>query len=220
MTHSLKGKSVVIMTPARSFTVSYVKSLVDTIAWCRDNDITCRFLTLDGSHVAQLRQSMTHGLKSVKESFDYVVWIDSDISWTIKNFEILLLSPHDITCGVYLISEDGAISIHKTSESVSRHSQCLMKHSDLNSHRRYFEVGSSGFGFICLKRVVVDDMKPDWFMSRNAVNKYKNGNTEEILISGEDIAWCYNARENGYKVMCDSTVLVGHEKSSIWKVPR
>lgn len=220
MTHTLQGKSVVIMTPARSFTVSYVKSLVDTIVWCEKNEVTCRFMTLDGSHVAQLRQSMTHGLKEVGGSFDYAVWIDSDISWSVENFEDLLLSPHDITCGVYLISEDGAISIHKTPESVAKHSQCLMKHSDLNMYRRYFEVGSSGFGFLSLKRPVIEKMNADWFMSRNAFNIYKTGEKEEILISGEDIAWCYNARENGYQVMCDSTLLVGHEKSSVWRVPR
>lgn len=220
MKETLRGKSVVIMTPARSFTVSYVKSLVDTVLWCEQNEISCRFLTLDGSHVAQLRQSMTYGLKNAKDKFDYAVWIDSDISWRVETFEALLLSPYDITCGVYPISEDGAISIHKTSESVSKHSQCLMKHSDLNMFRRYFEVGSSGFGFLSLKKNVIDDMDADWFMSRTAVNTYKNGETEEILISGEDIAWCYNAREHGYKIMCDSTLLVGHEKSSVWKVPR
>ncbi len=220
MNHSLSGKSVIIMTPARHFTVSYVKSLIDTLSWCFQNDIICKLVTLDGSHVAQLRQAMTHGLKEADESFDYAFWIDSDVSWNVKDFETLLSSPYDITCGLYLITEDGGISVHKTAESVNKHSGVLMKHSELNKYRRYFEVGCSGFGFICLKNNVIDSMHPDWFMSRTAINTYKNGDTEEIMISGEDIAWCYCARDAGYKVMCDATVLVGHEKSSVWKIPR
>ena len=220
MNHPLSGKSVMIMTPARAFTVSYVKSLVDTLSWCFQHGINCRLATLDGSHVGQLRISMAHDIKQTDEHFDYAFWIDSDVSWSTKDFETLLSSPHDITCGLYMITEDGGISIHKTTESVNKHSSVLMKYSELNNYRRYFEVGCAGFGFICLKNNVINSMHPDWFMSRPAVNTYKNGETEEIMISGEDIAWCYCARDAGYQVMCDATVLVGHEKPSVWKIPR
>lgn len=220
MLAELQGKTLLVMTPAQSFTVSYVKSLAETIKWCSTAGVDFRFLSHDGSHITQLRSSMTEAILSSNEKFDFVLWIDSDISWTVSNLIDILESPHDITSGVYMISEDGGISVHKTPGSVNRHIDMLMKYSDLNQHRRYFEISACGFGFLCIKNKALSAMRAEWFSPRIATNIYKNGKEEEIYISGEDIAWCYSSRDAGFQVMCDSTVLVGHEKRSVWRVPR
>ena len=67
-----------------------------------------------------------------------------------------------------------------------------------------FEVGACGFGCVLMKTDVFYDVQG------------KFGNMfAPIANNGEDIAFCWRARQCGYKIMCDPSVICGHVRTSV-----
>lgn len=65
-----------------------------------------------------------------------------------------------------------------------------------------FEVDVVGTAFMCIKKKVLQAMKPPWFyMPPNYVNKN---------IKGEDTTFCFNAKMLGFEVWVDPTIQMGH----------
>lgn len=67
-----------------------------------------------------------------------------------------------------------------------------------------FEVGGCGFGCVLMKTDVFFDVQS------------KFGNMfVPIGDNGEDVCFCWRARECGYKIMCDPSVICGHVGYSV-----
>lgn len=217
----IKGCSVSILTPANSFTPPYVKSLLDTFSWSRENDITIKHHTMSGSHIGGMREKMLQDVLNQNKIPEYVLWIDSDISWSTENFKNILCSPFEITAGIYPVSEDNHVSFYRKDIEINQDEGFLKRvyGTELSDPQRYIEVGESGFGFICMQKSFLEKIPTHQHMfNASTFRRTFKDNEVDQLVSGEDAVFCFTARDLGYKIMVDKTILVGHYKSTMWNI--
>ena len=209
--NNLNGKTVVIITPANSFTPPYLTSLVQTIKECNRFNIKIEFITNNGSHIGQLREILAKKATGIIPGYDYLFWIDSDITWSFSDFIELLNSPHKITSGLYLVSQNGNLSAIRPGASQDNSSTTFINAREIHQLPKYIDVYAVGFGFLCIKNGVFESMQEPFF------NNIKSELVNEFETS-EDGAWCVNARRSGYEIVCDTKVRVGHCKQSVWSI--
>lgn len=213
------------MTPAVSFTPQYVGSLCQTLAYGFHNNIEVALHTHAGSHIGQLRELMVEHIRVARTQYDRMLWIDSDIEWTPEDFQKIISSPFPITVGAYPVSPDGRLSVVKqfaadATETCpealnSTENYPLHFYSDeLQNLPQYVDIYSSGFGFLSIARGVFGEMQLPYFANMQV----RNPVTGEIMTeTSEDSAWFLRARMAGFKTVLDTTIRLGHAKTTVWR---
>jgi hypothetical protein len=209
--------NLLILTPGYSMHREYVKSLLATIHTLNEKKITWAYNNDYASHVANARETTLSGTRqnsmletrplSGKITYDKMLWIDSDISWTPEDVIKLYESDKDIISGAYLLG-DGFATVYKEQFKPGYSYEEVLK-MDKPS-----KIEGCGFGFLCVKSGVFESLSRPWFQSVNC--DIKNEETGEIFnmpITGEDIAWCIRVRNQGYDIWFDPTVRLNHHKS-------
>jgi hypothetical protein len=206
---------VLIATPGRSMEAEYVKSLIKTVSYLKDQGITYLFLNEYSSMVSSAREATTMGdvyLDPFNNSpvrgnvtYNKIFWIDSDIGWEVADFVKILESNKDIVSGLYfnekmvpmfsVMAEDSAKEIDRILRS-----------------KKEEEIFAAGFGFIAMKQGVFEKMKRPWFESLFERVEDEETKKEIFIPYGEDFSWCKKARESGFKIYIDPTVRLSHYK--------
>lgn len=144
----------------------------------------------------------TLATRAIQTEADYVLWLDSDMVFEPDLLERLMKTltenDLDIVAGLYF-------------RRVQPYSPVLFKDLTLIRDTFFewsefkevpsdlFEVAGCGFGCVL--------MKTDPFIDVQA----KFGNMfAPIGNTGEDLAFCWRARQCGYKVWCDPSIICGH----------
>lgn len=218
MIENIPHYNVLICTPGHSMEAEYVKSLVDTLEVLNKEGITYKFLseyssTVSGAREATLMGSLFLDAFSTKPvsgklTYDKIFWIDSDISWHPKDFIKIYQSSEDITSGIYINNK--GLPMFTQLES-----QLNIDVYTMSQYKQRFEVAAAGFGFICIKSGIHEDMQRPWFESIYQEIENEDKTKKMKIPFGEDYSWCYRARHQGYKIYVDPTVKVTHNK----KVP-
>lgn len=213
--------NVLIATPGYALLGGYVKSLLETFRVFSENNISFAYLNDYSSHVADAREVTLSGTRSnnLQESrplsgqvtYDTILWIDSDISWTPEDALKLINSDKDITTGVYLLSNGDSI-IHPI--SLGR----PYKYEDILEKTELEKIDGCGFGFIAIKQGVFEKLPRPWFQSASVSHEIEGG-TYDFNVIGEDLSFCLNAKKLGFDIWFDPTVRVNHHKSVVltWK---
>lgn len=157
-----------------------------------------------GSLIYTSRNSLA--TDAIKLEADYVLWLDSDMMFTpdtlIRMMDTLQKNNLDILTGLYF-------------RRVPPYSPVIFDKVDIENDicdfsefeaipEGLFEVGACGFGCVL--------MKTDVFLDVQA----KFGNCfAPIANNGEDIAFCWRARQCGYHIYCDPSIICGHVSYSI-----
>jgi len=166
-------------------------------------DVACGFQI--GSLVYDARNGL--GQRAIAGDFDYVLWFDSDMVFDPDTMERMYKTMKDndldILTGLYF-------------RRVAPYSPVLFKTLQYGENRATWsdftelpdngliEVAGCGFGCIM--------MSVDVLMSVQA----KFGTMFQPMQGlGEDLAFCWRARECGYKIMCDTSLVVGHVGQAI-----
>lgn len=139
--------------------------------------------------------------QSIQMGADYVFWLDSDMVFEpdilIRMMDTLKKNNLDILTGLYF-------------RRVPPYSPVLFDRLDIDGNvcqwsnfkelpEGLFEVGGCGFGCVLMKTDVFFDVQSRF------------GNMfAPIANNGEDIAFCWRARQCGYKIMCDPSIELGH----------
>ena len=146
--------------------------------------------------------------------YDYMLWIDSDIIFTVDDFDKLLSHQMDIVSGLYLM-EDGQqfATVENWDENffVKNGYFKFLSRIDLQNKMEPFQVNYTGFGFMLIKKGVFESMEYPWFRPEFL----QIGNCNDFTM--EDVAFCREANRKGYKILVDPTVIVGHEKLKVYK---
>ena len=136
--------------------------------------------------------------KAMKDEFDYVLWLDSDMVFSPDILEKLIADDKDMVSGLYF-------------RRTSPYTPVIYKDSELKDGRlvwtdytdypkgELFKVAGAGFGCVLMKTDMIFDM----------IGKYGDWFTP-LYFSGEDLSFCYRARELGYEIWCDSRIKCGH----------
>lgn len=144
--------------------------------------------------------------QAIKTDADFVFWLDSDMVFRpdtlSRMMETLKENDLDILTGLYF-------------RRVPPYSPVLFDKLEMDGDAcrftefdeipdKLFEVAACGFGCVLMKTDVFFDVQG------------KFGNMfAPIGYNGEDVAFCWRARECGYKIYCDPSLVCGHVGYSV-----
>jgi hypothetical protein len=212
---------VVIATPGHSMHKEYVKSLLTTTAYLTATGRTYHFVNQYSSFVPSARENTatdSYGADwaavafgAGKFTYGRVVWIDSDVSWTVEALETLLETDVDIISGMVAVDRTGrigAMRLDSEGRPVSLNSRNFIVEGEP------VEVDAVGFAFLAIKPGVFEAMKRPWFKIR----QIQIETTDYKVDLGEDYSWCVGAKEAGFSIWLHPLVRVEHMKEMVLTV--
>lgn len=164
----------------------------------------CTLMMKSGSLIYTSRNALATA--AIQTEADYVFWLDSDMVFQPDILKRMLKTLQekdlDILTGLYF-------------RRVPPYSPVLFDRLDIDGVQtkftefqsipdELFEVGACGFGCVLMKTDVFFDVQS------------KFGNMfAPIGNNGEDVAFCWRARQCGYKIFCDPQLICGHVGYSV-----
>ena len=164
----------------------------------------CELAVKSGSLIYTSRNSLA--TRSMSNEFDYVFWLDSDMVFAPDTLERMMKTltenNYDMVTGLYF-------------RRVPPYSPVLFDQLDMDGEICYwsefkeipdkpFEVGGCGFGCVLMKTDIFFDVQGRFGQM-----------FAPIANNGEDIAFCWRARQCGYHIYCDPSILCGHVGYSV-----
>lgn len=212
---------IVFATPGHSLKAEYVKSLIETTKWLDSVGLSYHFLSHYSSFVPSARENTatdSYGADweatefgAGKFTYERIFWIDSDISWKVDAFKMLLSSDKDIIAGMMPVDRTGRIGAMKLNDAgnpVSLNSLNYLVEADP------FEVDGVSFGFLAVRQGVFENMKRPWFNIRSISIE----TTDFPVNLGEDYSWCLGAKDVGFSIWVHPLCKVEHHKEIILTV--
>lgn len=140
--------------------------------------------------------------KAISDGADLVMWFDSDMVFSpnvLKKMLMFIEEGYDMITGVYYRRVPPfSPTIFKTMEIDEQKQESVWTEFE-EIPNEPFEVAACGFGCVL--------MKTEMFVATFA----KFGNMfAPIGNVGEDIAFCWRARECGYRIVADPSIALGH----------
>ena len=159
----------------------------------------CVLSMLSGSLIYESRNKLAK--QAITQQADYIMWLDSDMIFpkdTLTRMIQHMEDGYEIVSGLYFRRAAPFSPVlfksYKEEENI-----IVWDHYDEYPKDSMFEIAACGFGCVMVKTEVLLDLAlnyQNWFMP------YKN--------CGEDMSFCYRAKELGHKIYCDSTIKCGH----------
>ena len=165
---------------------------------------SCTLTMKIGSLVYTARNDITK--MALEGDYDFVMWFDSDMVFPPETLERLMKTlednDYDMVTGLYFRRVPPYTPVLF---DLLEFAGDVCKWSEFETiPDKPFEVGGCGFGCLLMKTDVFFDL----------VNDYSNMFTP-VGSNGEDVAFCIRAREKGYKIYCDPSVVCGHVGYSV-----
>lgn len=160
----------------------------------------CRIAFQMGSLVYTSRNELAK--LAIRNEVDYVMWLDSDMVFDSGMMERMIQTMQeqdiDFLTGLYFRRTMPYTPVLFDKLKPAGKGWEWTEYEELPEHG-LFEVGACGFGAACMSTEVLISVYGKHGYLFHPMN---NG--------GEDISFCWRARECGYKIMCDPELLCGH----------
>lgn len=168
--------------------VDFMRSLLGLV---KKIDCDYEICIMSGTLVYVARDKLAN--KAINEGFEWVLWLDSDMVFQDTLLEDLQFCGKDFVTGVYQARRKG-------------YDSCIFEKIDLDELKKCgsypaqaFRVEGCGFGCVLIKTEIL----------KHIVQTYKSAFLP-MKQYGEDIAFCFRARELGYKLYCEPSAVCGH----------
>lgn len=153
-----------------------------------------------GSLVYEARENLAHA--AIQAEADYVLWLDSDMVFQPDVLQRLLSDIEsgkgDIVSGLYFRRVSPYTPVLYTELEIDKEKGSTWKELE-SIPDDVFECGGVGFGCVL--------MPTDALVS--VLSKFGCMFTP-LHGNGEDISFCWRARQCGYKIVCDPKIELGH----------
>jgi GT2 family glycosyltransferase len=164
----------------------------------------CSLTMKSGALIYAARDSMA--ITAIQNEYDYVFWMDSDMQFPAdaltRLLRVMTEKDLDIVTGLYF-------------RRIPPYSPVLFDKLEINGVEAdysefqsipdgLFEVGGCGFGCVLMKTDVFFDVQSKFEQMFSPIGR-----------NGEDVAFCWRARQCGYKIWCDPSVECGHVGYSV-----
>ena len=222
----IAGKTVVFCLPGRGVSYTFLKNFV-TLCFDLVQAKASIQISQDYSSMVNFARCKCLGANVLrgpdqlpwdgKLKYDYQLWIDSDIVFNVEKFYQLVLMDEKIASGWYCTEDGKTTSVaHWLDEDDFKGNGGVMNHETLDSiakRKKPFTVDYAGFGWLLIKHGVFEDkeMPYPWFAPKMQV--FESGAVQDMC--GEDGSFCLDAKEAGFRIMCDPRIRVGHEKTRV-----
>ena len=165
----------------------------------------CTLCIKAGSLIYAARNSLA--MTAIQQEADYVFWMDSDMTFPSDALKRMLKTVQenklDMLTGLYFRRVPPYSPVLFDKLDIKEDDTCeWTEFTDIPEG--LFEVGGCGFGCVLMETSVLMDVQAKFgnmFAPR--------GN------NGEDIAFCWRARQCGTKIYCDPSIICGHVGYSI-----
>ena len=159
-----------------------------------------------GSLVYDSRNNLAKHALTMKA--DYILWLDSDMMFEPDILEKMLAKMQeknlDILSGIYYRRRHPFSPVLFKKFSVDENNFATFENYNSYPEDDIFEVEGIGFGCVLMSSDVLFDVAAqfkDWFSPLGRV--------------GEDLSFCWRARQCGYKIFADPEIQLGHCGSQI-----
>lgn len=217
-----KPKTIIFCVPGRNFSGNFLKAWTNLFVWCVNNNFNPILSNHYDSNVYYARQkcltpNVTRG-KNQKPfngevDYDYIMWIDSDMYFSPQQFEQLVDMDKDIASGIYKMQDQenyATVEKYNNQEFIDNGVFTFLNDKILADKPQIFPVEYTGFGWILIKKGVIEKMEYPWFRPE----WLEIGDNIKEFTS-EDVGFCMNAIKKGFKIHVNQSVRIGHEKSLI-----
>jgi hypothetical protein len=226
-------KKIVFALPGDNFSSKFLISWSATISklWeTRRYDIMISPAT--GSYVPFVRMT-TLGLDVLRgenqkpfngQHFDVWITIDSDIIFTCEQVIKLIESTdeHPVVAGMYRMADLVNYAFVKDWDETYFNEKWVFQFitpEDIEKWKnetnfKYFPVVYSGLGFMAIRKEVFDKIKYPYFDSEILTITNQDGTVIRDICS-EDVSLCKKITREGYQIMINTDIRVGHLKSLI-----
>lgn len=163
-----------------------------------------RTTIVSNSLVYDARNSLCQ--EAVKDGFDYLLFIDSDMTFPPDVIERLVNVNADIATGVCYGRRfpHGPVVYKDVKPRTLFHDSSAEPFTEIPDG--IFEVKACGMAMCLIKVDVVKAL----------CKHYRNTPFEPSKNMGEDLTFCYRARKMGFKIMADSSFEVGHIGEAVY----
>lgn len=196
-----KRKKILIAIPTAKYIESETfKSIYDLKI---PENYETEFQFFYGYNIAQIRNLIAHWAKN----YDYLFSVDSDIVFEKNTLEKLLQHDKDIVSGLYIQrKEEKILEIYESNEIGGVKNIALEK----TLKQKLIEIEACGFGCVLIKSEVIEKIGYPQFVYKDALD-HRN------TIS-EDIYFCKRAKQEGFKLWADTTIVCEHIGTKKFKV--
>ena len=236
-----KGKAIVFCLPGRGCSYIFLKNFVQLCFDMVQNGMSIQ-ISQDYSSMVNFARCKVLGANVLrgpnqvpwdgKLTYDYQLWIDSDIVFDTQKFWQLcdLAVAADtvdaegntvkgeekgIVAGWYATEDGQTTSVaHWLEEEDFRKNGGVMNHETVETmgkRKKPFTVEYTGFGWVMIKNGVFEKLEYPWFAPK--MQQFESGEVQDMC--GEDVSFCLDAQDEGYEIWCDPRIRVGHEKTRI-----
>lgn len=172
--------------------VDFIRSLYALTDKLKADGVNFELAIESGTLVYLARERITH--KAINEGFTHVLWLDSDMIFQPSVLDDLKFAQKPFVSGIYQARRPGYAScIFKT----------VIPGKKIERFDEYptdtFEIQGCGFGCVLIETEIL----------AACCRKYGTCFTPLPQL-GEDIAFCQRARDLGYKIYCEPSVVCGH----------
>ena len=209
---------VVFCLPGRQFTANYFNSWMATTTELGKNGISYAYSMGYDPVVYYTRNRILGGQNTSGRSqkpwqgqldYDRMIWIDSDMVWSPGDVMALLAHDRPIVSGIYPMSDGNNYTVVEDLDYAHLATNGTFKFMDkasMAAKQAPFRASYTGFGFLAIKKGVMESMEYPWFQPRWVSNAQFHD------FCAEDVGFCWTAQEKGHEIWIDPAIRVGHEK--------
>ena len=224
------GKSIVFCLPGDYYSGAFLTNILGLHSVLTSRDIKVFVAQTHSSCIHRLRNQCSGGnvfngefqvpFEAEGVDYDYIMWVDSDIIFNLKNFTDLLEMDKDVATGWYM-QKDGRPACGFTTKTPSKYTKKslyvpLYDKNNIYSHYNDDEIESKtepyiidwvGMGWMLIKKGVMEKVRYPWFAPKNV-------RVAEDLIDSmsEDLSFQMGLKDAGFNIWMNPNIRVGHEK--------
>jgi hypothetical protein len=191
---------------------NFCASLAELVLWDQRN--AAHLLAVDGlacgPYIHQGRNELVHNFLVSRQEADWLLFLDYDMTFSRDLLDRLLATADPIEFPVvgglyYSGFKDGPVFVEAFVESDAEGAEDgLMAIAAVESDR-LLEVAAAGAGCLLIHRSVRGEMLLRWSEDKHWW----------FPADGEDKAFCGRVRELGYRIVVDTSIVLGHCKRSV-----
>jgi hypothetical protein len=223
---TLKDKTIIFCLPGNTYSGTFMMSFIELLAYVSSQGGMFKVSQQYSSMVNYARckcagADVTQG-KNQKPfggmEYDYMMWIDSDIRFNNEMFQKLVDIDKDIASGWYAQPGGASSGGFYTPVVETMDDEFFKKHGsyefltteDMSKKTEPLTVDYIGFGWVLIKQGVFESIEYPWFAPKLM---HIDKNIQDVC--SEDVAFCHDAKDAGFKIWMDPTCRVGHEKTLV-----